>query len=99
MGHTAQQPPVPWCSRVYLQFPSHFWLPIHDFIFPERTIVLVLGAWVGWPGVGGSARLSSSPPPGMHWKGGEVPPPPLQGAQPMPSHCLPDAKCQPQWHV
>ena len=25
---------------------------------------------------------------GMHWKGGEVLPP-LQGAQPMPSHCLP----------
>ena len=28
-------------------------------------------------------------------EGGEVtPPPPLQGAQPMPGHCLPDAKCQ-----
>ena len=27
------------------------------------------------------------------------PPPPLQGAQPMPSHCPPDAKCQPQWHL
>ena len=26
-------------------------------------------------------------------------PPPLQAAQPMPSHCLPDAKCQPQWHL
>ena len=25
-------------------------------------------------------------------------PPPLQGAQPMPSHCLPDAECQSQWH-
>ena len=23
--------------------------------------------------------------------------PPLQGAQPMPSHCLPNAKCQLQW--
>ena len=36
--------------------------------------------------------------PGMHWKGG-APPPPLQGAQPVPSHCLPDAKCQPQRHL
>ena len=26
-------------------------------------------------------------------------PPPFQGAQPMPSHCPPDAKCQPQWHL
>ena len=24
---------------------------------------------------------------------------PLQGAQPMPSHCLPDGKCQLQWHL
>ena len=24
--------------------------------------------------------------------------PPLQGAQPMPSHCLPDGRCQRQWH-
>ena len=31
----------------------------------------------------------------MHWKGAS-PPPPLQGAQPMPSHCLPDAKCLPE---
>ena len=36
--------------------------------------------------------------PGMLWKGGGVPPP-LQGAQPMPSHCLPDAKCQLQRHL
>ena len=28
--------------------------------------------------------------------GGGVPP--LQGAQPMPSHCLPDGKCHLQWH-
>ena len=33
-------------------------------------------------------------------EGGEVPPPPpLQGAQPMPSHCPPDPKCQAQWHL
>ena len=30
---------------------------------------------------------------------GADPPPPLQGAQPMPSHCPPDAKCRLQWHV
>ena len=36
----------------------------------------------------------------MHWKRGRYPPPPpLQGAQPMPSHCPPDANCQPQWHL
>ena len=31
-------------------------------------------------------------------EGGEVPPLP-GGAQPMPSHCLPDGKWQPQWHL
>ena len=31
-------------------------------------------------------------------EGVEVPPP-LQGAQPMPSHCPPDAKCRLQWHL
>ena len=30
-------------------------------------------------------------------KGQEVPP--LQSAQPMPSHCLPAGKCQLQWHL
>ena len=35
---------------------------------------------------------------GMHWKGGRYAPP-LQGAQPMPSHCPPDSKCQLQWHL
>ena len=29
---------------------------------------------------------------GMHWKGRN--PPSLQESQPMPSHCVPDAKCQ-----
>ena len=38
--------------------------------------------------------------PAMHWTGGELPPPPsLQRAQPKPSHCLPDGKCQPQRHL
>ena len=38
--------------------------------------------------------------PGMYWKGGEVPPPPLlQGAQPMPSRCPPDARCRLERHL
>ena len=37
-------------------------------------------------------------PQGCIGKGGGNPPP-LQGAQPMPSHCLPDAKCRPQRHL
>ena len=37
------------------------------------------------------------PPPRDELEGGEVPP--LQGAQPMPSHCLPHAKCQLQRHL
>ena len=42
------------------------------------------------------APHSTSAPhtPGMHWN----PPPPLQDTQPMPSHCVPDAKCQLRWH-
>ena len=43
---------------------------------------------------------------GMHWKGRKppqglvpAPPPPVQGAQPMPSHCLPEGKCRLQWHL
>ena len=35
---------------------------------------------------------------GWHWKGGRYPTP-LQGAQPTPSPCPPDAKCPPQWHL
>ena len=34
----------------------------------------------------------------MHSKGVRYPPSPVQGPQPMPSHCPPDAKCQLQWH-
>ena len=59
----------------------------------------------------GSVRLGAVPLPGgrasmggggelagMHWKGGGYPSP-LQGAQTLPSHCLPDAKCQLQRHL
>ena len=38
------------------------------------------------------------PPRRLHWTGGRYPPPP-SGAQLMPSHCLPDAMCQFQWHL
>ena len=41
----------------------------------------------GWGGGGGAV--------GMHWKGVA----PLQGAQPMPSHRLPDGKRRLQWHL
>ena len=36
---------------------------------------------------------------GCMGRGGGAPPPPLQGAQPMCSHCLPDGNCQLQWHL
>ena len=39
------------------------------------------------------------PGAGCIGRGAEPPPPPLQGAQPTPSPCPPDAKCQPQWHL
>ena len=39
------------------------------------------------------SRLSDIP------EEGEVPPLTLQGAQPRPSHCLPHAKRQLQWHL
>ena len=49
--------------------------------------------------------ILSSQPPGMHWTGGarggggRATPLPLQGAQPMPSHRLPEHKCRPQRHL
>ena len=46
---------------------------------------------------GGGALRKRGGGQGCIGRGGEVPIPPLQGAQPMPSHCLPDGKCQLQW--
>ena len=43
-------------------------------------------------------RSCYPPPPMDALEGGEVPPP-LQGAQPISSHCLPHAKFQLQWHL
>ena len=39
----------------------------------------------------------AAPAPAVHWKRRGGVPPPLQGAQRTPSHCLPDTKCQIQW--
>ena len=56
-----------------------------------RCVCLCVGGAIG--------AMSSNPrPPGMHWTGGRYPRP-LQGAQPLPSHCLPEGKCQLQWHL
>ena len=44
-------------------------------------------------------QCRTPPPPGCIGRREGTPPPPLQGAQPMPSHVLPDAKWQPQWHM
>ena len=46
----------------------------------------------------GAVRAWEGPCPRDASEGGGTPPP-LQGAQSMPSHCPPDAKCQPQWHL
>ena len=47
--------------------------------------------------VGGWAHEDWVPPKSA--SEAEEVPPPLQGTQPMPSHCLPDAKCHLQWHL
>ena len=64
-----------------------------------KTVLLERGWGYGfaWRWGGDHDTIPSGPWPGMHWRGGT--PPPLPGAQPMPSHCPPDAKCQPQWHL
>ena len=67
------------------------------------TTSCVLDRQVTWPeggppvmkGGGGVSGGPSGIGGGMHWKGVA----PLQAPQPMPSHCLLDAKCQPQWHL
>ena len=51
----------------------------------------------GWGSRGGGEGRGSRD--ALERGGGQPPPPHLQGAQPMPSHRLPDAKCQPQWHL
>ena len=60
-----------------------FWSPQCPF---SKWIQLL--PQVGWEGEG----------QGCIGKGGRYPPP-LQGAQPMPSYCPPDGNCQPQWHL
>ena len=53
-------------------------------LFPEEVMKLHAAEMVG------PARCVVLCPP---------PPPLIQGVQPMPSHCLPDAKCRPQRHL
>ena len=42
-------------------------------------------------------RFCWTPHPGMHWK--PPPPPPLEGAQPIPSRCFPGSNGQLQWYL
>ena len=64
---------------------------------PRPWVALCIAMLLG----SGSRPPFQCPPPPSHRDASEggVYPPPLQGAQPMPSHCLPDAKRQLQWHL
>ena len=68
------------------------WPPVDEWMGMRE------GAWVpqrdACPGHGIAGEAQ-----GCVGRGGGCPRPPLQGAQPRPSHCPPDAKCQPQWHL
>ena len=44
-------------------------------------------------------QIAPPPPPRDSLEGGGGGTPLFQGAQPMPSHYLPDGKCQAQWHL
>ena len=52
-----------------------------------------------WSAFRGAPWGAATDPQECGGVGGRYPPPPLQGAQPTPSHCPPDAKYQPQWHL
>ena len=57
--------------------------------------------WGRTAGTPDNKTAAARPPatPSDALEGGRVPPPCIQGAQPMPSHCPPDAKCEPRWHL
>ena len=61
-----------------------------------------LGRWTRRARLLHFASQEPAPPPdprdALEGGGGRYPSP-LQGAQPMPSHCPPDGNCQPQWHL
>ena len=57
------------------------------------------GWGVGWRWVEGGDWCCGGRGGLLHWKARSPPPPPSSGAQPMPSHCLPDGKRQPQWQL
>ena len=51
---------------VHLKWASHFWLPVQNFIFPQRIIFLVLFGWVVWSGGGGVRQINPPPPVDKH---------------------------------
>ena len=58
------------------------------------------GAWVGALGQGHALpQRSAGGMVRVALDGVEGPPPPLQGAKDMPSHCPPDGKCPLYWHL
>ena len=62
----------------------------------RRMVLFELGEVLGWPHSSGTAYFTSNPSmprPRDALEGGEGTP--FKGAQPMPSHYLPDGKCQP----
>ena len=70
-------------------------------LFPCRRLrSLAAGVWAPRP-KGTHTPLSLTPPDALEggWGASPPPPPPSQSAQPMPSHCPPNGKCPPQWHL
>ena len=67
-----------------------WWHPPGRATASARRMVPPLGGLGFCEGVGGGGGGRDA------LEGGEVY---FQGAQPTPSHCLPDGKCQPQWHL
>ena len=84
--HSGRPPPAsPRCHVREAQFLHHIAPP------PNRRLWQWGWGWeVGWGEVGPKRPMPTAVPP---------PPHPRQGAQPMPSHCPPNGKCQPQWHL
>ena len=91
-------------SELNNDFPDPLAVPLTALIprIPRSSLFHFfsgLGGCLMARGGGGGARQVPGCGPQGCIERGEPPPPPLQGVQPMPSHCLPDAKCQAQWHL
>ena len=65
---------------------------------PMRVQWTLHSRWGTPPCLATPAELKGAHRQGCIGRGGGPPPPPFQGTQPMPSHYLPNAKCQTQWH-